>query len=90
MKEDMKLAVVGSRGWQDKDAVFQHLNSRDDIEEVVSGGANGPDSFAEMWAKENGIPCKVFKPDWKQYGKRAGFLRNTEIVGYCDEKESWW
>ncbi len=52
--------------------------------EIVSGGAVGPDSYAEAWAKLHLVPCKVFKPDWS-VGKRAGALRNQQIVDYCDK-----
>lgn len=57
--------------------------------EIVSGGAKGVDSFAEAWAKLHLIPVKIFKPDWSA-GKKAGALRNRQIVDYCDELIAFW
>ena len=47
---------------------------------IVSGGAKGADTLAEKFALENHLEMIVFKPDWKKFGKRAGFLRNTIII----------
>lgn len=47
---------------------------------IVSGGAQGTDTLAERWAKEHKIPTIIYKPNWRKYGKRAGPLRNTDIV----------
>lgn len=70
------------------------------ITEVVSGGAKGVDTLAEDYANDNELECTVFKPDWNNinrpgakvktnaYGKPydclAGFIRNQQIVDYCD------
>ena len=58
--------------------------------EIVSGGAEGVDSIAEYWAYIHWVPCRVFKPDWKAYGKRAGAIRNKQIVDYCDKLLAFW
>lgn len=47
---------------------------------IVPGGARGADSLCGTWATANGIPTQVFHPDWDTYGKRAGFLRNAEML----------
>lgn len=84
----MKLAVVGSRKWMMPIIVSKVL---DEIypAEIVSGGAEGVDSFAEAWALIHLVPVKVFKPDWS-LGKKAGALRNKKIVDYCDELVAFW
>ena len=84
----INLGIVGSRNYVDYESFKAHivetLNKWDitptNIESVVSGGARGADSLAERWAKENDISTTVFKPDWKTLGKKAGILRNTDIV----------
>lgn len=50
----------------------------------VSGGAKGVDSIAEKFALENNHDVVVIKPNWTKYNKRAGFMRNTEIVKTSD------
>ena len=36
--------------------------------------------LGEKFAAQHHIKTLVFKPDWKKYGKRAGFLRNIDII----------
>lgn len=52
---------------------------------ICSGGCpTGGDRFAELIAKTYGIPILIFYPNWKQYGKKAGFIRNTYIANSSD------
>lgn len=85
---EMKLAVVGSRNWQ-MPIVISQILSEIYPSEIVSGGAQGVDSFAEAWAKLHLIPVKVFKPDWSK-GKSAGAQRNRQIIDYCDKLIAFW
>lgn len=81
----MKLAIVGSRSLNDYETVKNAVNSLcTEVTEIVSGGARGVDSFAERYASEHSIPTVIFKPDWAKYGKRAGFIRNKDIVARAD------
>lgn len=81
----MKTVVAGSRTILDYEIVAKAIkDSGFIITEVVSGGAVGPDSLGARWAWENKVPVKYFRPDWKQYGKQAGFLRNFEMAAYAD------
>ena len=45
-----------------------------------SGHAVGVDRLCEEWAKENGIEVELYLPSWKKYGKRAGILRNADMI----------
>jgi len=83
----MKLIVAGSREGIPKDAVHYVLDEEIDVDdelEIVSGGARGVDKFGEEWAFLNNVDVKRFPADWKQYGKRAGFVRNAEMARYGD------
>ena len=81
------LAVVGSRNYSDASYIDHCLQAwmvtygRPCT--IISGGASGVDSVAATWAARNGIPCTVFPANWSQYGKRAGPLRNSQIVAAC-------
>jgi len=87
----MKLAIVGWRKFNDFRSFETELNKTLDqwqiklesIEMVISGGAMGTDSLASKWAKSHKIPLKVFYPDWDKHGKKAGPLRNSQIVDEC-------
>lgn len=98
----MKLAVVGSRTYTDyKDfrtkllsMVSYYFDSRKKrvafSVDIITGGAKGADSLAELWAKGNQVSCKVIKPDYNKYGRGAPFVRNTEIAKECDEMVAFW
>jgi predicted Rossmann fold nucleotide-binding protein DprA/Smf involved in DNA uptake len=80
----MKLAIVGSRTFNDYEVIKDVLKEFK-ITEIVSGSAEGADALAERYAAENNIPVKIFKPDWVKHGHAAGQIRNEQIVVYADK-----
>lgn len=84
------VAIVGSRDWPEPDAVVEYVNSLDPSDTVVSGGATGPDTFAQIAAEERGMATLIFKPDWNTHGKKAGILRNQTIVDNSDRVVAFW
>ena len=85
----MKVAVIGSRGFDNYETV-KNILSKFKITLLVSGGAIGADTLGERYAKENNIETKIFLPDWKKHGKIAGFLRNTDIIENADLVIAFW
>jgi hypothetical protein len=87
----MKVGIVGSREFKNyelfSDVMKQYLS---DISWVVSGGAPGADSLAEKWAKENKKMLTIYPADWFNLGKRAGYVRNTDIVKNSDMIIAFW
>ena len=57
---------------------------------VVTGGAHGIDTVAEHWAKANNIEWVCYLPQWEIYGKRAGMLRNKDMIDFADVLISFW
>lgn len=89
----MKLAIVGSRTFTDFDYFEKELLEKikaSDVEYIISGGANGVDTLAELFAKKHGIKMVVYKPDWNKYGKKAGYMRNVDIISECDNCIAFW
>lgn len=89
----MKIAVVGSRTFQDYELLKRCLESvmkKYTIDVIVSGHAFGADALAERFAREKGIPTIIFNPDWDKYGKSAGFKRNVLIVNEADVVIVFW
>jgi len=87
----MKVAIIGSREFNDYALVCKTLDPvKNRITLIVSGGARGADSLGERYAEENGIGTRIFIPDWDRYGKRAGFLRNKDIVEVADVIVAFW
>lgn len=50
------------------------------ITEIIHGAAKGADSFAGHWARVFGIKETAVPADWDKHGKRAGPLRNEEML----------
>jgi hypothetical protein len=102
----MKVIIAGSRDIDDYEFIDSAINNSGFIiEEVVSGGAKGVDTIAELWATNNKIPVTVFKADWKnisspdaiimtnshgQYDKKAGIRRNEKMAEYADALIAIW
>jgi len=86
----MKIAVVGSRTFTNYELVKNVLDNCNSICMIVSGGAIGADSMGEQYAIENGIDKLIIKPQWDKYGKRAGFIRNIDIIEASDEVYAFW
>jgi len=86
----LKIAVVGSRGFNDYDYMTSILNNIEDITLIVSGGAPGADRLAEMYADQNNINKLILKADWDKYGKSAGMIRNKDIVDNAEFIIAFW
>jgi hypothetical protein len=89
----MRLAIVGSRSFTKTSFAFEILDrvrATTSVDLVVSGGAAGADTIAELWARARSIATRVFKPDWTRNGRRAGFLRNVSIVTNADKLIAFW
>lgn len=82
-----KLAIIGSRIFDDYEYLKSSILEYFDISElttIVSGGAKGADSLGEVFANEFNLQKEIYYPDWKKYGKAAGFIRNQDIIKNCD------
>ena len=84
------VAIVGSRNWTDHEMVRDYVYSLDEADGVVTGGARGVDQFAEIYARERGLTVIVFQADWNQHGRRAGMIRNHDIVEKCNRLVAFW
>jgi hypothetical protein len=73
--------VCGSRDWPALWFVTEKLIElvpRDLL--VITGGARGVDEHAHREAVRLGYATKVMPADWDRHGKRAGFIRNVEML----------
>jgi hypothetical protein len=85
-----RIAIVGSRDFKQPHKVRQLLDSLPDETIVISGGARGVDSWAVERARERGLAVEVFEPDWKTWGRSAGYKRNVTIVSNADVIVAFW
>jgi hypothetical protein len=85
----MKLAVIGSRDFTEYDFFKEKLeyltqNIEEDIVYVSGGCKNSADELIKKYCKENNYELIEFLPDYKQYGKAATHIRNSQIVEFSD------
>jgi hypothetical protein len=91
---EFRILVTGSREWVDRVAIHDALATtladhwvRDGRYVLVHGGARGADHIADrIWRDWIGdgyaslLEPEVHYADWERYGKRAGMVRNAEMV----------
>lgn len=87
MEEQMKVAVIGSRGLTVKN-LEKYLP--EGTTEIVSGGARGIDQCAKEYAKEKGMLLTEFLPEYRKYGRGAPLRRNLQIIEYADQVIAFW
>ena len=85
----IKIAVIGSRSFSDYKFMCSILDHYD-IKKIISGGARGADTLGKMYANDNGIDIQEFLPDWEKLGKKAGMIRNRDIIDACNEVIAFW
>ena len=88
-----RIAIVGSRDFKRLDLVRAFVDSLPLDVVVVSGGARGVDRAAELRAAVRGIEVQswpVTDEEWRSLGRRAGPMRNREIIKDCDEVVAFW
>ena len=78
-----KVLITGGREYSNRKYVFEYLDEfhkATPISLLIHGGATGADYLAGEWAKSREIPFKVYPAEWKKYGKRAGPIRNQQML----------
>lgn len=78
-----RALVCGGRDFNDRERVKQALDKfhrEYGIAVVIHGAARGADSLAADWALGNHIPTEAYPAQWDKYGKRAGYLRNQQML----------
>jgi hypothetical protein len=89
----VKVIIAGSRGITNLGEVADAIETcpfRDNITEVVSGGAAGVDTLGERWARAFHLPVQQFLAQWDDLGRGAGFARNREMAEYADALIAVW
>jgi len=80
----IKVAIVGSRDFPSQYLVERLVYELPRDVTIVSGGARGVDTWAELTALHHKRETVVYRADWAKHGRVAGFVRNNEIVRNSD------
>lgn len=76
--------ICGGRSFDDE-AMFDDVMARllgmwGCPSRVIHGAANGADSLADRWAKRLAVDVVPCPPDWANYGRAAGPVRNEDML----------
>ena len=82
----MNIVIVGNRiGWnyqRVEQVLLQNNVHKSDV--IITGGAEGVDTFAIMYAKKAGCKCIIINPDTSIKSPDRYYKRNLEMVLMCD------
>lgn len=90
MTKEFKLIICGGRDFDDKELLINSFNQvlaelpDEYVVSIVSGMAPGADRLAYLYAKEINCTCYSMAADWDKHGKRAGFIRNADMINVAD------
>lgn len=83
----MRVLLTGSRTWGDATAITWALDAiywSNCIEPMVlvhGACPTGADAIADRWAvRASRVTVERHPADWERHGKRAGYIRNAEMV----------
>ena len=89
-----KVIIAGGRDFNDYELLKKkcdyYLQSVTDEIMVISGTARGADTLGEQYAKERGLKIDYHPAKWDEYGKKAGFIRNKEMVDIASAAICFW
>lgn len=91
----MKVLVCGSRHFNDYELLrrtLDEIHTSGPIKEIIEGEAKGADRLSVEWAVQNDVPTKRFPANWDVHGKRAGPIRNHQMLkeGKPDMAVAFW
>lgn len=80
----MRILVCGGRDYEDYDTLKTVLSSlqvtKGHFTAIIHGDAKGADKLAGRYAEMHNIPVARFPADWERHGKKAGPLRNKQML----------
>lgn len=78
----MRILITGSRNFDNFKLMKYILNFFKEEKEVtlIHGNCRGADKIAGYIGKSLGFNIEAHPADWNRYGKKAGPIRNTEMV----------
>ena len=57
---------------------------------IISGLARGADTLGARYARERGIQVLEFPTDWERLGRRAGMVRNLQMLEAANAVVAFW
>lgn len=78
----MKVLVCGGRDFEDEELLGRVLSRLDlkSSDTIIHGMARGADRMGGEYARTHSIPVLEFPALWNTYGRRAGAIRNAQML----------
>ena len=78
----MRIVCTGSRGWTDEATIQRRFRalSKGRGTHIIVGEARGADEMVALEALRRGFTLSVATADWERHGKRAGPIRNRQML----------
>jgi hypothetical protein len=89
----MKVCIIGSRSLKNYELLKERCDyflSNSYGYTIISGGAAGTDKLAERYAAERKLPMDIYRADWQTHGRKAGMMRNIEMLNACTHVIAFW
>lgn len=87
----MRTIIAGSRIINDFSILEQYIKLIHwPITVILSGNAKGVDKLGEKYARINGIPLEIYPAHWTSFGKKAGMIRNEQMISNADALFCLW
>ena len=83
----MRILIVGSRSIEEFD-LSKYIPAETEL--IISGGAKGIDTIAELYADNNKISKLILRPRYDIYGKAAPLKRNEKMADIADRAIVVW
>jgi hypothetical protein len=79
----MRVLVCGSRTWTAKLPIAMLVRAMangpsDNV--LIHGDAPGADRMGGQSAGRQGVPVEVYPADWEKHGRKAGPIRNQQML----------
>lgn len=80
----MRILVCGGRDFNNlglfNEAMLNIVHEYGLGHTIIEGNAKGADRIAGNFAENHGWGLEVYPADWDQYGSRAGYIRNAQML----------
>ena len=84
----MRILITGSRTWTDVSCIIEAITdvvresgvSKEDTVIVHGACPRGADAIADALALQWGVAVEQHPANWREQGRRAGFVRNAEMA----------
>jgi len=80
--KDLRILICGSRTWTDKQTIERYIQTLPKDTVIIEGECRGADRMAREIAEKYGLQIFGLEAEWKKYGKKAGPIRNEEMIKY--------